>query len=94
MLVDLIGFKIATIAPDSEKNLILRTVRAFLGGAVLCLGVMVLTAIVLFIVSLNRAHPVATSTTVILGVVAVATWYIQCMKPYRHEDTGQEASAR
>ena len=94
MLLDL-RLKVATIDRDSEKTLILRTIRAFLGGAALCLGVMVLTAVVLFIVSLNRAHPVATSTTVICGVAAAAThWYAQWMaKPNRHEDTNHETSA-
>jgi hypothetical protein len=43
--------------------------RTFISGALICFSVMLLTAACLFIISLNRAHPVATSATV-LGIFA------------------------
>jgi xanthine/uracil permease len=59
---------------DSEpeqENVLLRTVKTFAGGAVLCFSVMALTASVLFFISLNRAHPVATSSVTSVVFVAV-----------------------
>ncbi len=56
-------------------NLLMRTANTFWAGAKLCFGVMALVTIALLFISLNRAHPVETSISVLAISLIAATIY-------------------